>query len=178
MSMMSRLRHFGRATGGVAALEFAILAPMMVFLLLGSVELIDMVTTNRRVQNVAASVADVISRDTSVSDEEITGLWRATEVLMFPDNVSTLRTRVSSVSIIDSSTARVVWSEGHGLTARVSNSTVELPDAMMIPGTSVVFAETEFDYQPVIGILRTSNMRMGHDAYRRSRLVDPIARAN
>ena len=46
MTMMQRLRRFGRETGGLAALEFAILAPMMVFLLFGSIELIDMVITN------------------------------------------------------------------------------------------------------------------------------------
>ena len=176
MSLMQRLRRFGRATGGLAALEFAIIAPMMIFLLFGSIELIDMVIANRRVQNVAASVADVISRDTSVSDEEITGLWRATEVLMYPESVTTLRTRVSSISIIDSSTARVVWSEGHGLVARVPNTTVDLPDQMMVAGTSIIYAETEYDYVPLIGILQTSNMRMIHDAYRRSRLIDPIPR--
>lgn len=178
MTMMQRFRRFGRETGGLAALEFAILAPMMVFLLFGSIELIDMVITNRRVQNVTASVADVISRDTSVSDDEITGIWRATEVLMYPESVSTLRTRVSSISIIDESTARVVWSEGHGLVARVTDSTVELPDQMMRPGTSIIFAETEFDYVPAIGVLSTSNMRMSHDAYRRSRFIDPIPRDN
>lgn len=176
MKLMQRLRRFARATGGLAALEFAIILPMMIFLLFGAIELIDMVIANRRVQNVAASVADVISRDTSVSDDEITGIWRATEVLMYPESVSTLRTRVSSISIIDESTARVVWSEGNGLVARVENTTVDLPDQMMIPGTSIIYAETEFDYVPVIGILQTSNMRMIHDAYRRSRLIDPIPR--
>lgn len=176
MKLMQRLRRFARATGGLAALEFAIILPMMIFLLFGAIELIDMVIANRRVQNVAASVADVISRDTSVSDDEITGIWRATEVLMYPESVSTLRTRVSSISIIDSSTARVVWSEGNGLVARVENTTVDLPDQMMVPGTSIIYAETEFDYVPVIGILQTSNMRMIHDAYRRSRLIDPIPR--
>jgi Flp pilus assembly protein TadG len=176
MTAMQRMRRFARATGGLAALEFAIVLPMMVFLLFGSIELIDMVIANRRVQNVAASVADVISRDTSVSDDEITGLWRATEVLMYPESVTTLRTRVSSISIIDTSTARVVWSEGHGLTARVANTTVDLPDQMMIPGTSIIYAETEYDYVPVIGILQDDNIRMIHDAYRRSRLIDPIPR--
>jgi Flp pilus assembly protein TadG len=176
MSLMQRMRRFARATGGLAALEFAIILPMMIFLLFGSIELIDMVIANRRVQNVAASVADVISRDTSVSDDEITGIWSATEVLMYPESVSTLRTRVSSISIVDASTARVVWSEGHGLVARGEDTTVDLPDQMMVPGTSIIFAETEFDYVPVIGILQTSNMRMIHDAYRRSRLIDPIAR--
>ncbi|MEJ0060037.1 MAG: TadE/TadG family type IV pilus assembly protein [Terricaulis sp.] len=48
ISALIRLRRFARAKSGLAALEFALLAPMMVFLLFGSVELIDALGANRR----------------------------------------------------------------------------------------------------------------------------------
>jgi Flp pilus assembly protein TadG len=114
MTFMQRIRSFARATGGLAALEFAILAPMMVFLLFGSVELIDMLAVNRRVQNVAASLADVVSRDTEVTNSEMSGLWSATDTLMYPEPDTGIQIRVTSILIEDASTARVVWSEGRG----------------------------------------------------------------
>ncbi len=176
MRLIARLRRFSAARSGLAALEFAILLPMMVLLLFGAVELIDVLGSNRRAENTTASLADVISRDTEVTDEEVEGLWRATEILMVPDNAADLNLRITSISIQDAATARVVWSEGRGMAARIANSTVSLPADMMRPGTSIIMAESEYQYVSPIGMIIGSPMTLNHTAYRRSRLIDPIPR--
>lgn len=178
MMLRQLFRRFRAARAGSAALEFAIIAPMMVFLLFGSVDLLDVLNANKRVQNAAASIADVVARDTEVSNSEVTGFWAALDVLMFPDSGANTRLRVTSVNIVNSSTARVVWSEGHGMSARVVNSTVTLPAAMMTPGTSVIMAEAAYSYSSPLGFLLPGPITLHQDAYRRSRLVDPIPRVN
>ncbi|MGE0740565.1 MAG: TadE/TadG family type IV pilus assembly protein [Hyphomonadaceae bacterium] len=174
MTLLQRLRRFGIAKKGLAALEFAILAPMMVFLLFGSVDLLDMLSANRRAQNVVASLADVVARDNSVSSTEVNSLWAAQGVLMYPTTGDAMKVRLSSISIENSSTARVVWSRGNGLAARNTGSTVSLPSAMMRPGTSLIMAESEFTFVAPLGFLMSGPTTMRHNAYRRSRLVDPI----
>lgn len=176
MSMMQRLRRFARKTGGLAALEFAILLPMMIFLLFGAVEIIDVLAVNRRVENTTASLADVVSRDTEVTDDEVTGLWAALGLLMTPDDPAGLDVRITSITIEDANTARVVWSEGLGMSARVANSTVTLPDGIMRPGTSVIMAEAEYVHEWPLGLLMPGAITLEHTAYRRSRLIDPIPR--
>lgn len=176
--LTKRLRRFGRAKKGLAALEFAILAPMMVFLLFGSVDMLDVLGANGRAQNAAASLADVVARDTEVSNAEVAGFWDALDVLMYPNNVADIKMRITSVRIVNSTTATVVWSEGHGMTARTNNSSVTLPAAMMTPGTSVIMAESIYVYRSPLGFLLPGPVNMRHDAYRRSRLVDPIPRVN
>lgn len=178
MTRLQRLYRFARDQKGLAALEFALLVPMMVLLLFGSIDLLDTMGANARAQNVAASLADVVARDTEVSNAEVSGLWSAIDTLMYPDGGATMQIRVSSVSIINASTARVIWSEGRGMTARTANSTITLPPAMMNPGTSVVVAESVYVHTPPVGLLFASNVSMRHDAYRRSRLVDPIPRVS
>jgi len=178
MTLMKRLRRFGRAKKGLAALEFAIIAPMMIFLLFGSIDMLDVLGANGRAQNVAASLADVVARDTEVSNAEVAGLWDALAVLMYPNDSSNIDVRITSVRIVTATNARVVWSEGHGMTPRVANSTVTLPAAMMTPGTSVIFAETTYEYRSPLGFLLAGPVEMTHDAYRRSRLVDPIPRVS
>lgn len=173
---MQRLRRFARQTGGLAALEFAIVLPMMVFLLFGAVEIIDVLAVNRRVENTAASLADVVSRDTEVTDEEVAGLWAALGLLMTPDDPTDLNIRVTSISIEDATTARVVWSEGHGMDALIANSTVTLPHGIMRPGTSVIMTEAEYTHDWPLGLIMPGSMQLEHTAYRRSRLIDPIPR--
>jgi Flp pilus assembly protein TadG len=178
MTLLQRLRRFVAARKGSAALEFAIIAPMMIFLLFGSVDLLDVLSANKRAQNATSSIADVVARDTEVSNDEVAGLWAALDVLMFPQDGSAVNLRISSVSIESSTTARVVWSEGHGMSARVANSTVSLPAAMMTPGSSVIMAESTYSYSSPLGFLLPGPVTLSHNSYRRSRLVDPIPRLN
>jgi Flp pilus assembly protein TadG len=170
------LRRFGRAKKGLAALEFAILAPMMVFLLFGSVDLLDVLSANSRAQNAAASLADVIARDTEVSNAEVDGIWDALDILMYPNDGASIDIRITCVRIDDATTATVVWSEGRGMSARTANSTVTLPAGMMTPGTSVIMAESTYEYSSPLGFLLPGPVEMRHDAYRRARLIDPIPR--
>ena len=178
MKLVHNLRRFARENKGLAALEFAIIAPLlMVPLLLGSVDLIDVMGANKRAQNAAASLADVVARDTEISNAEITSLWRALDVLMFPNGSADMEIRVSSISIVNSSTARVIWSEGHGgMSARQAGTNVPLDNRMMVVGTSVIMVESTYKYDAPLGFLFQSQVRMTHNAYRRSRLVDPIPR--
>lgn len=177
VTLLRGLGRFARASGGMAAVEFAILLPMMVFLLFGSVDLIATMAANRRAQNTAASLADVVARDTEISNDEVSSLWSAMNVLMYPNDGGTMQVRISCVRIADVSTARVVWSEGHGgYAARTANSTMSLPAGMMQVGSSVIVAETIYTYRSPLGFLSNGAFTLTHNAYRRSRLIDPIPR--
>lgn len=175
---MKPLAHFARARTGLAALEFALLAPMMIFLLFASVELIDALDANTRAQNATASIADVAARDTEISNAEIAGMWAALDVLLFPEDATQMNIRLSSVHIVDATTAIVVWSEGRNMAPRSSNSPVTLPAGMMTPGTSVMMAESSFPYDTPLGFLFAGPVNLEHVAYRRSRLIDPVPRVS
>lgn len=173
------MRHFGPAESGLAALEFAIILPMMVFLLLGSVDLLDALSVNRRAENVAASLADVVARDTAVSNAEMTGIWAAVNLLMYPGTDATMSERITSINVTSATTATVVWSEArNGLSPLSTNSTVTLPSQMMIAGTSLIRAETIYHYQSPLNFLYSGTVDFPHTVYRRSRLVDPIPRVS
>jgi Flp pilus assembly protein TadG len=181
MQLIQRLRRFGAARKGLAALEFAIIAPLlMVPLLLGSVDLLDVLGANKRAQNAAASLADVVARDTEVSNAEMTGLWRSLDILLYPNDPGEMQMRITSISIINASTARVIWSEGHGgMSGRQPGTNVTgLDSRMMTPGTSIIMTESVYDYTPPLHFLFGDSVRFEHNAYRRSRLVDPIPRVS
>ena len=181
MQVFSNFRLFAAAKQGVAALEFAIIAPLlMVPLLLGSVDLIDALGANSRAQNAGSSIADIVARDTEVTNAEVNGIWDALDLLMFPNDSSNMAIRITSVSIVNASTAQVVWSEGHGgMSARVTGSNVTgLDSRMMVPGTSIIMSESSYKYDSPLRFLFPGQVTMEHTSYRRSRLVDPIPRAS
>jgi Flp pilus assembly protein TadG len=179
MRQFDPIRTFARANRGLAAVEFALLAPMMVFVLFASVDLLDALGANSRTQNVAASLADVVARDTEVTTPEIQGIWRAADILMFPDDATDMDLRVTSILIINATTARVTWSEedGNFYQAYAKDDLItDLPAAMMTPGSSIIMTESRYDYEPPLGFMFGDGIPLTHKAYRRSRLVDPIPR--
>lgn len=164
-----------RSRSGVAAVEFALMAPLMVVMLFGIVEVSELLNANRRVENVAASFADVVARDTIVDNDDMDDLWAAVEPLMYPEEDGPLKARVTSVLITSPTEARVGWSEGYnGKAGLVVGSAFSLPGDLMTPNTSVIVAEIDYDYAPAINVVLGGAMRLSHTEYRRPRVVDPI----
>ena len=60
--MRRRLSSFARATSGVAALEFALILPMLIFMMLGSVELQRYMRTERQLSLAAESLAALVAQ--------------------------------------------------------------------------------------------------------------------
>ncbi|MBI1251605.1 MAG: hypothetical protein GC189_09055 [Alphaproteobacteria bacterium] len=176
---LARLRALKRSRRGVAAVEFALIAPMMIFTLFGAVDMVDALGVAQRAENTASSIADVISRDNEISNAEMADIWTAADVLMFPSDSDNLQMRVSAVMITSSTEARVVWSDGHnGYAPRAVGSTVSFPANMMIPDTSLIYTETQYLYTPPLGMLFGTSVTMQHHAQRRSRIIDPVDRTN
>jgi len=174
---MTRFVRFARDRRGLAALEFALIAPMMIVVLFGAIELTELLATNRRAENTTASIADVISRDTTVNNAEITDLWKAASALMFPNASGPLKMRVSSIQVESASSAKVLWSEGaNGYSPRSKGSAMTLPAGMMVAGTSVVIAESSYNYVPPIGVFLDIAINLDHIEYRRPRVADPVTR--
>ncbi|HVY84613.1 MAG TPA: TadE/TadG family type IV pilus assembly protein [Caulobacterales bacterium] len=178
MRFTARLRRFARETRGLAAVEFALIAPMMVFLLFGAVELIDALDVDQRVQNAASSLADVVSRDTEVSNTELNGLWSALDILMYPDSSSSMSACITSISIDSSGTAHTQWHEQHNGFGTCPSNSVSLSSSMLQPNSSLIVAETHYNYTPRLNFVFNGAFQMSHVVYRRSRIVDPIPRVS
>lgn len=153
--MINLFRSFVRDRRGAAAVEFAIIAPGMLGLLFGMIELNEMVTADNRVQNVAGSIADVISRDVAVTTTEVTNVFSAASTIIFPGSASGLKMRVSSVRLTGAGRGEVLWSDGSGFGPHVAGSNIDLPSTVEDPcsGPSIIYAEVSYDYRSPIGLI-------------------------
>jgi Flp pilus assembly protein TadG len=174
--MMQLFSRFKRDRRGVAAVEFAMILPLMLLVLFGTVELTEALATNRRAENVATSIADIVARDVVITDEEITDLWTAANALMFPNFAAPMQMRVTSVEIDEDSEATVLWSEAHGMSARAGGSSISVPAGMATPSTSIIMTETTYTYTPPIGVFLDVAFNLEHTEYRRPRVADPVGR--
>jgi Flp pilus assembly protein TadG len=175
MRRFAKLRLLLRDKRAVAALEFALILPMMVLMLFGSVELTQAVAANRRVQNTAASLADVVSRDTVVTNAEIADLWTAAKPLMYPNPSTPMKMAITCVHVESASKAVVLWGEASGLTAQKKGDAITLPSGLMVANTYLVMAETQYEYTPPSKMV-ISVLKLKHTEYKRTRTGAEVKR--
>lgn len=114
-SLLFRAKKFSTDADAVAAIEFAIVVPFMLALLVGGVELGDGMAINVKVSATAHSVADMVTQNTSLSTASMQNiLTGATAIIApYPVNNSQLLVTVSEISSDANGTLTLQWSQSY-----------------------------------------------------------------
>lgn len=171
------LRRFRGDRSGLAAIEFAFIAPIMVTFLLGAAELSNGMVADRKVTQVVATLADLTSQDTEITNSEMSNIFDCGATIMTPLPVGTLGMRVTSIVADASNVPRVAWSSGRSMSARAVNSTVTIPAGMLTgPGSSVILAEIEYNFTSPFGEFLVGGVTLQDVFYLRPRRSLTVAR--
>ncbi|MGE0697515.1 MAG: TadE/TadG family type IV pilus assembly protein [Hyphomicrobiaceae bacterium] len=155
--LLARIRRDQR---GAAAVEFAMVVPIMFFLLVGAVEFSQALTVDRRVTQSASSTADLIARAPSqgLSLAQVDSELKIIEQLIQPYDISALTVRIVSVKAQavagnPGAVSYVVdWSrDNRGGTPYARNAPYSsIPAGLLVAGESVIVAEATYNYTPLI----------------------------
>jgi Flp pilus assembly protein TadG len=159
---------------GVSALEFALLAPIMITFYFGMCEVSQAFMTQKRMGHVAASVADLAAQADSLTNSEVNDIFAAGQTIMRPFSTTTLAQRLTSVTVNSSGSPRVDWSRGSGMTPRGTDTTVTLPAGIAANGESVIMAEVTYNYESPIDVFMPSATQFTRTYYLRPRVVDRV----
>jgi Flp pilus assembly pilin Flp len=175
-SILHRLRRDQR---GVAAIEFGFIAPIMFLLFVGSIEISQAVTVDRRVTQIASSTADLVAREKTITTAQLDNIMSIAKVLMSPYDTAPLRITLVSVGAKsdNASITKVCWSypfQG-GTHVYADKQAYSLPPGIIDKGGSVVVAEVEYDYTPLIfHYFITSMMKLNDKFYLKPRVSSMI----
>jgi Flp pilus assembly protein TadG len=161
---------------GVSAVEFAMLLPLMLTMYLGTVEISQGISADRKVTLTTRSVADLVSQVSSINNSDMSNSLNAAATVMAPFSSTNLKVVVSSITIDATGKATVAWSDTLNGTARSKGSTVTLPTALNIANSSLIFSEVQYAYKPAIGYLISGTMTLKDQIYMRPRLSDTVTR--
>lgn len=164
-SMSNRLsgltRKLVRDKAGVAAVEFAMIVPIMFLLFVGSIEFSQALTVDRRVTQSASSTADLIARAPSqgLTVSQVDSELLIIQQLIAPYDINALTVKIASVkanAVNGNPNALnyvVDWSrDNRGGTpyARNTNYPPGIPAGLLVAGESVIVAESSYNYTPLI----------------------------
>ncbi len=157
--MMRRLRQlitlkaFAKDTRGVSALEFALVAPILILLYLALAELTLGMMAARRTSHLAAIIGDLAAQSETLTTANINDLFEIGTSILQPFTTGTaLKIRLSSVTMDNNEDARVQWSVGKNLTNYSKNHILEsITTEQVGKGESLVVTEVVYDYSSPLG---------------------------
>ncbi|MEI9996301.1 MAG: TadE/TadG family type IV pilus assembly protein [Rhizomicrobium sp.] len=175
--MLTLLRRFARAKDGLAAIEFAMLAPVMAAMFLGSIELADALDCQQKVTGMSATAADLIAQETNVTNNDITNVESAVNSIVYPYPATGLKIVISC--LVDNGTGggKVTWSDAQNATARTVGSNVSVPTGVITSGGSVVLVEVTYPYNSPVTDYLTGTTNMTSNFYARPRRSTTITRS-
>ncbi|MEC7795788.1 MAG: TadE/TadG family type IV pilus assembly protein [Pseudomonadota bacterium] len=149
----SLIRRLARDETGVSAVEFALIAPVMILFYAGMVDLCQGYMAVRRTSHVAASVADLTAQSRDITKADIDNVFLVGPSIMAPFAPASLEQRVSSVSRDTTTKYTVNWSRswaasgGSGaLSGRLTVADADIPADLLPVGSSIIIAEARYTY--------------------------------
>ncbi|MGB3865390.1 MAG: TadE/TadG family type IV pilus assembly protein [Xanthobacteraceae bacterium] len=169
----SRLAALGRDARGLAAVEFAMILPLMLVTLFGVIGTTTVLSIDRKVTMIARTMSDLVSQSDAVSSADIDNFYAVGRAILYPYSPAQnpvsggpLWMRVSELYVNPASgQVRVQWSEVRGTKAdgedddplTVGNQ-VAMPndligraaDNTILPNQYFILSEVDYLYAPAI----------------------------
>ncbi|MBW7851550.1 MAG: pilus assembly protein [Rhodospirillales bacterium] len=158
MGLLRRLRRFGTVDDGGPALEFGLLLPFLVVLLLGGIEAGRLLVLGQKIERVAGTLADLVSQAEALTAAEVDALLVAAKHIASPFQFEDAgAVIVSSVGLDGRGRPVVNWQRKGGGQLAVSSSVgrpgrrATLPAGFSIrSGETVIVAESYYDFHPLV----------------------------
>ena len=152
--------RFARHSDGAAAVEFAFLAPLLLLMLLATIEIGRAVNTDRHFSAAVGTAGDLVAREEFLGKSKaaatmnLDSMMESVQHLMRPYDASSLKLAVISVraSPTNATDTRVSWSYSYnGMAKPAECSTYALPNDIVGEGGSVIVVDATYVFTPLFG---------------------------
>jgi len=141
------LNRFARDRSGSAAVEFALIIPVVMLLYYGMAETTQALLASRRVSVIATAVGDLTAQATQLKKAQIDDIFNISAAALKPFPVKDLGIRIVSIETTAAGVPQIRWQQQRGtFPSGVDLSTVEKTASI-----AVIRAETIYTYQTPFG---------------------------
>jgi Flp pilus assembly protein TadG len=169
---MIRVLHRAAADRqGAAAVEFALIFPVLFLLNIGAAEALHAYQVQRNVAHIAAAMADITAQSRSVTNAEVQDILSASVAMIHPYPAGDLQQRVSSFSANASGQVSQDWTVKRTYSASDPPS---VPAGYLAANESVIVTDVVYEYRPTFGLFLPETIRFTRHAYARPRLTERV----
>lgn len=160
---------------GAGAVEFAFVAPLLVLIYMGAVEISVALSVDTKVSRAGNITLDLITQGTTITKKEMSDLVDVAAGIMAPFDASDIELKFTGITVDKSKNAKIAWSWGSKTTKPyVDGASVTIPTGLKIANSYYVRSEIVNKHQfltsyPFMGSASAS-IDMNETYYMRPRL--------
>lgn len=165
-SLSRRKKRILSDDSGLAAVEFALSFPFLIFLYFGGVEITEAIVLQRQTTLTATTVANIVAQYSSISaTTQLPDILNASVQIFSPNPGSNATVVVSLITINASGQATVTWSQALNGSARTTGQTITVPSSLDIPNTSLLLSEATYAYTPTFDFINMGTKSLYSSIY-------------
>lgn len=159
-----RLQRFRKSEEGVAAVEFALILPIMALMFIGAVEMSWAVGVDRRVSQVAGATGDLVARvNQNIAQTEVSDIMKIGSYLMYPFEEPPLKITTSIVTsdVNDAAITTLRWQCVYDASLPAASQLActcpaspkpafTIPSNLMGKNEGIVVSDVQYKYKPLI----------------------------
>lgn len=154
---MMRLAAFRRDRRGVAAIEFAFVAPLLLVLYFVTMEVTQAIETNKKVSRIGSMVADLMTQQSQETTKSVVEpIMEIGEAILQPYSRTRPVIEITGIEITKEETPRAIvkWSRkmvnGAFVSGPAKNTETAIPLELKIADTFLVRVSAQLGYLPVV----------------------------
>lgn len=162
---------------GIAAVEFSLILPIMVLLWIGGVEVTSALSVDRRCNNLASAIGDLVARDKKLTPDKISAIFDIAPGALFPYAATGMSMRVTAVKMDGDRNAMVAWSQAEGSQAAYADNAPMndiVPASLRVPDSQIIMSEVYYTYTPAVGYVITGAIELDDRMFFVPRLVAAV----
>jgi Flp pilus assembly protein TadG len=170
----------GREAGtrGNVVIEFALVVPVLMMMMLASAELARYVLLHQKMDRVATTVSDLVARAETISESQMADIFTAVQEVAEPFQLGDIGVVVvSSISNMDGTGPVIAWQRSGGGSYSAASKlgsegdTPKLPTGFQVrEGETAIISEVFFDFEPFLSELIVPPQTIYRSAHHRPRL--------
>jgi len=163
---LRRRAGFARDRRGIAAVEFALILPLMLLLYVGEGELSQALAIKRLVSITSGTVTNLVAQYTTISaSTQMPDILNASAQVLTPYPSSNATVVVTCITVDANGVATVAWSQALNGTGRTVGTIFTLPASLDTPNTTVILGETTYAYTPFYDFLNMGSVPLYSAVY-------------
>lgn len=167
MNIRNKIRTYLDARDGVAAMEAVLVFPILITLLLGTLDLGRGIMSNQKTIKASQVIADLVTREVVIDSSGVNEAITAGKLSLAPYDAESLAFDVVSFRFLDDGTPQIVWRETRNM------SPISDPAARVEPiaeaGSGVVMVVANYKYEPIFSDFVIGDINMQEIAFARGR---------
>ena len=179
------LAGLGRDCAGVSAVEFALIAPLMLLFYYGSFEVSSMLMADRKIKTATASIGDLVARSPSVTGPDMDDIFTAADLIVAPYDQDRMSIQIVSFVIenegdpveVDWTYSNANWKAANGPFDPGSDAApliAAMPSDVMPSEGGLIMARIAYDYEAPLGFLFDGAITIADRFYMRPRRTDTV----